>query len=118
MAPVSDPQSRVLAERRAARAEKHAKDAWRHQFHERLLPRLLDQNEGARLLADAAEIIDTWERKGVCSSDYIDRWRDILSNLPMKYEQELFHDASDWRIALESNSPFSHMFKGEGAPWL
>jgi len=108
----------ILALRRAARAEKAKLDAWFQAFHERLYPRLLDPERGPELIARAGARLEFCELRGTCSRHYIERWRSILASVDTEFERQVLDSEAEWRIALQSNSPFQFLFPAEGAPWL
>jgi len=97
----------ALDERRAARLAQQQVEQARLMRHQRIAIELLCagmQEQASRLRAARREV-DRWEALGLCSRDYIDRWREWLA-LPVKKLVPLMcSDAAGWGNAMRQNSP-------------
>lgn len=58
------------------------------------------------MLAGAQAEVARWERDGLCSTDYIDRWQRLLSLPAPELAQQMCGDAGGWGPALRQNSPW------------
>src|SRR5438045_2427899 len=99
----------ALDERRAARVAQQQVEQERLMRHQRIGIDLLCAGaaEQARRLRAAAREVDRWEALGLCSRDYIDRWREWLA-LPVKeLVRVMISDANGWGAAMRQNSPFT-----------
>jgi len=66
------------------------------------LPKL----QSTRLVKRAQSMVEQWRAGSLCSSDYIQRWSDILE-LPVKQmAQAIGSDLDGWGTALRQNSPW------------
>ncbi len=98
----------VLAERRAARAGQLLVDKDRLIKHQKLAIDLLlmPPAERVRLIQRARAEVARWRLNRLCSSDYADRWDDLL-NLPVGgLAQAMGSELMDWGTALRQNSPW------------
>ena len=57
-------------------------------------------------IAAANRDVDRWEARGLCSRDYIDRWRQWLALPTPELVKVMCSDARGWGKAMRQNSPF------------
>jgi hypothetical protein len=99
----------VLDERRAARAAQQQVEMNRLMAHQQLgidllcasLPHQRKRIEAAR------REVDRWEKRQLCSADYVARWRAWLALPTPQLVQRMCSDAHGWGRAMRQNSPFS-----------
>ncbi|MBC5766806.1 type II toxin-antitoxin system Phd/YefM family antitoxin [Ramlibacter albus] len=98
-----------LDERRAARLAQKQVEQERLVRHYQVSVTLLSASAAAqsKMLRDARAEVDRWEALALCSTDYIERWREWLA-LPVKaLVQQMCSDADGWGTAMRQNSPFT-----------
>jgi antitoxin (DNA-binding transcriptional repressor) of toxin-antitoxin stability system len=101
-------RSDALDERRAARAAQERVELLRLMRHQNLAIELLTApaTQQRKAIAAASAEVQRWQRLGLCSSDYIERWSQWLA-LPVKELARLMcGDAGGWGAAMRQNSPF------------
>jgi antitoxin (DNA-binding transcriptional repressor) of toxin-antitoxin stability system len=99
----------ALDERQTARAAQRQVDLQRLMAHQRLGLELLcapRARQAGRIRA-ALKVVQRWERQGLCSADYIARWRQWLGLSPQRLVQTMCSDALGWGSAMRQNSPFA-----------
>ena len=98
----------VLVERRAARAAQMLVDKDRLIKHQRLAVELLlmPRADRAKLIQRARDEVARWRRDRLCSSDYSDRWDDLLNRSVEDLARAMSLEALDWGTALRQNSPW------------
>ena len=52
-------------------------------------------------------VVARWEQQGLCSADYIQRWRKWLAWPVPRLVRAMCSDAAGWGNAMRQNSPFS-----------
>lgn len=100
--------SKDQAERREARLRQAGVEDQRLIKHLRIGTRLLaaPPQEAQAIVGRAAERVDVWEREGLCSRDYIERWRALLARPRAELVEAMCGDADGWGAALRQNSPW------------
>jgi hypothetical protein len=96
-------------ERRAARSAQQEVELRRLMAHQKIATDLLCASAAQQRMriAVAARVVDGWEARGLCSGDYIQRWREWLQ-LPVRELAFRMCSAADgWGIAMRQNSPFA-----------
>jgi PHD/YefM family antitoxin component YafN of YafNO toxin-antitoxin module len=98
----------ALAERRVARADQVLVEKNRLIKHQKWAIELLVMPQVAReaLMQQARAEVAKWRRDGLCSSDYADRWDDLLKLPVADLAQAMASEALDWGTALRQNSPW------------
>lgn len=99
---VSDP-------RQVARREQQQRELQRLMRHQQLAIDLLCAPVAAQqnALQAAHKMVQRWQTENLCSTDYIDRWRQWLA-LPLTQLAPLMcSDADGWGPAMRQNSPFT-----------
>lgn len=99
----------AMDERRAARAAQQQSELRRLMAHQQEGIDLLCASaaEQRRRLSRARREVDRWEAGGLCSADYIERWRAWLQ-LPVRdLVRRMCSDAQGWGPAMRQNSPFA-----------
>jgi antitoxin (DNA-binding transcriptional repressor) of toxin-antitoxin stability system len=99
----------VLDERRAARAAQERVELHRLMRHQNLAIELLTAPaaQQRKAIAAAHAEVQRWQRLGLCSEDYIERWSQWLA-LPIKeLARRMCSDAHGWGAAMRQNSPFT-----------
>ena len=109
-AAVEGPSSpgKALEDRRAARAAQQLVEKNRLIKHQKLAIDLLLMPEAKRheLIARARAEVLRWRRDRLCSTDYADRWDDLLG-LPIgDLAQTMCSETLEWGAALRQNSPW------------
>lgn len=98
----------ALDDRRVAREEQRQVELKRLLAHQRIGIELLAQPGRRRaLLAAARREVRRWEDKSLCSTDYIERWREWLSLPVADLVPLMCSDAKGWGAAMRQNSPFA-----------
>ena len=98
----------ALDARRQAREQQRQVELQRLMAHQRVGIELLTQPAQRRArLAAARREVDRWETQGLCSRDYIDRWRDWLALPLADMVQAMCSEAKGWGPAMRQNSPFT-----------
>lgn len=98
----------ALDARRAAREQQRQVELRRLMAHQRLGIELLAQPARRRsLIAAARREVVRWESHGLCSHDYIERWRAWLAMPVVEMVQVMCSEAEGWGPAMRQNSPFS-----------
>jgi len=96
------------SERRLARMQQEKVEAERLIRHQRLAIRLLKEPKHARkLVRQASQVVDRWEREALCSHHFIGRWRELLSLPIATLAEAMCTDLDGWGKALRQNSPWS-----------
>ena len=100
--------TQALAERRAARATQLLVDKDRLIKHQRLAIDLLvmPKAQRDRLIQRARTEVAKWRSHRLCSSDYADRWDDLLNQPIAALAVAMGSDALEWGPALRQNSPW------------
>ena len=99
---------RVLEDRRAARAAQLLVEKDRLIKHQRLAIDLLLMPEAKReeLIAQARAEVMRWRRDRLCSTDYSDRWDDLLGRSIGDLAKTMCSETHEWGAALRQNSPW------------
>lgn len=99
---------RVLEDRRAARAGQLLVEKDRLIKHQKLAIDLLLMPEAKReeLIVRARAEVMRWRRDRLCSTDYADRWDDLLGRPIGELVQAMCSETLDWGAALRQNSPW------------
>ena len=106
----------ALDERQEARAAQRQVELQRLMAHQRLGLDLLcapKARQASRIRA-ALKVVQRWESQGLCSADYILRWRKWLELPPQRLVRTMCSDALGWGNAMRQNSPFAALI-GFGA---
>lgn len=106
-------QAGHLDDRRLARAAQQQLEQQRLTNHLRLGVELLSataREQKARISAALAEV-RRWEEGGLCSADYVERWRQWLALPVAALVQVMCSDAEGWGRAMRQNSPFAVTFR-------
>lgn len=95
-------------ERRAARLVQRQTEQQRLIWHLRLAIDLLcmDAPGVTETLLRARGEVQRWQDQGLCSADYVDRWRQWLALDVRQLAQAMCGDADGWGNAMRQNSPF------------
>lgn len=95
-------------ERRSARLAQQQTEQHRLMWHQRLAIDLLcaDAPGATEILARAKDEVQRWQDQGLCSADYVDRWRQWLALDMRALAQTMCGDADGWGKAMRQNSPF------------
>lgn len=95
-------------DRREARSKQARIEDQRLIRHLRIGNRLLASSpRDARAMVDRAlGRVAQWEREGLCSRDYIRRWRAMLARPRAELVEAMCGDADGWGPALRQNSPW------------
>jgi antitoxin (DNA-binding transcriptional repressor) of toxin-antitoxin stability system len=103
------PRVESLDPRRAARAEQRQVEMARLMSHQQLgIDLLCSPPARQRKRIDAARRqVDRWEADGLCSADYISRWREWLALPVPDLVRRMCSDAQGWGAAMRQNSPFA-----------
>jgi prevent-host-death family protein len=102
------PLSEQAVERRIARLAQAGVEKDRLARHQQIAVELLvspRKTAQVRIRAAQAEV-DRWQRDGMCSRDYIRRWRKLLALPVAELAQAMSSDLEGWGIALRQNSPW------------
>lgn len=100
-----------LAERRLARLGQALADKERTIRHQQIAVQLatLPAAEGRKLVHQARAVVNRWQAERLCSSDYIDRWHELL-RMPLKeLAVAMAAGTGDWGPALRQNSPWAEV---------
>ena len=99
---------RILEDRRAARAAQQLVEKTRLIKHQKLAIALLLMPETKReeLIARARAEVLRWRRDRLCSTDYADRWDDLLGRSIGDLAQAMCSETLEWGAALRQNSPW------------
>ena len=99
---------RVLEDRRAARAAQLLVEKNRLIKHQRLAIDLMLMPEANReeLIERARAEVMRWRRDRLCSTDYADRWDDLLGRSIGDLAQTMCSETLEWGAALRQNSPW------------
>ncbi len=101
-------RAEALDERRAAREQQRQVELGRLLAHQRIGIELLAQPARRRtLLAAAKREVRRWEDRGLCSPDYIERWREWLALPVTELVPLMCSEAKGWGAAMRQNSPFT-----------
>ena len=66
----------------------------------------MPQADRVGLIQRARDLVAKWRSDRLCSSDYADRWDDLL-NLPVEdLVRAMSSETMDWGTALRQNSPW------------
>lgn len=100
--------SQDQAERREARLKQAAVEDQRLIKHLRIGTRLLaaPPQEAEAMVGRALARVAQWEREGLCSPDYVERWRAMLAQPRAQLVESMCGDADGWGAALRQNSPW------------
>jgi len=99
---------RALEDRRAARAAQQLVEKNRLIKHQKLAIDLLLMPETKReeLIARARAEVLRWRRDRLCSTDYADRWDDLLGQSIGDLAHAMCSETLEWGAALRQNSPW------------
>lgn len=96
-------ESRLVARMRQAAVEKDR--LIRH--HRIALDLALFPADRARALVQQARgMVEKWRDGHLCSSDYIERWEQVLNLAPKKMAEVIVSDMDGWGTAMRQNSPW------------
>lgn len=59
-----------------------------------------------QMIEQAKAVVARWEREGLCSRDYIERWSGMLALPVQELARTMVSDAEGWGTALRQNSPW------------
>lgn len=95
-------------ERREARFRQAAIEDQRLIKHLRIGTRLLASppHEAQMMIDRAVDRVARWEHEGLCSRDYIERWRLMLAKPRAELVDAMCGEAEGWGPALRQNSPW------------
>ena len=100
-------EPKALVERRQARQQQAMRMLTLQKTHLRIaLELLLEEPAVVAALDDARTMVELWARDKVCSTFYINSWRQILSGSAREVGTALAHIDKQWESALLQNSPF------------
>ncbi len=108
-----DERARHLEDARqhmAAKAENVRRDMRLWELHRIASERLADDALGAQARLRAIHRVDLWESRGLCSSDYIAAWRQLLALDAASFRNEVLSDAPGM-VALRQNTPFGFLLR-------
>ena len=96
------------AERRVARLQKAMAEHERLIRHQRIAIDLLTLPRTGReqLIAKARATVAFWQAEHLCSSDYVQRWSDILAKPARDVARLIVDELDGWGPALRRNSPW------------
>ena len=99
---------RALEERRAARVAQQMVEKNRLIKHQKLAIELLLMPETKRqdLIARARSEVLRWRRDRLCSTDYANRWDEILGLSVGDMSKVMCSETLEWGSALRQNSPW------------
>jgi PHD/YefM family antitoxin component YafN of YafNO toxin-antitoxin module len=99
---------KALEERRAARTAQQLVEKNRLIKHQKLAIDLLLMSEDKReeLIEKARAEVLRWRRDRLCSTDYADRWGDILGYPVGDLAHAMCSETLEWSTALRQNSPW------------
>ena len=80
------------------------------EFHRKIYDLLKFSDRADEIQKSALNRISLWKEKQLCSEEYIDDWKAMLSNLD-DFKRMALDDPSDNGVALRQNSPFSAFMK-------
>ena len=92
-----------------ARAAQQQLELTRLAAHQRIGKELLRVNADQQRMriAAARKEVDRWESAGLCSADYVERWRAWLAFPVPRLVALMCSDAEGWGQAMRQNSPFA-----------
>lgn len=95
-------------ERREARLKQAGIENQRLIKHLRIATRLLaaTPQDAQAMVNQATARVAQWEHEGLCSRDYIDRWRAMLAQPRTQLVEAMCGEADGWGPALRQNSPW------------
>lgn len=95
-------------ERREARMKQAEIEQKRLIKHLRIGNRLLASapHDAQSMVNEAMNRVARWEQEGLCSRDYIERWRAMLSGPRAELVEAMCGEADGWGPALRQNSPW------------
>jgi hypothetical protein len=98
----------VRTERKLARMQQAVVERDRLIRHQKIAMDLLTLPPAkvAAMVARAKATVELWQAKGLCSADYIERWRALLEMPSKALAQAMVADADGWGPALRQNSPW------------
>jgi hypothetical protein len=104
--------SESVLERLLARERENARRLGLRLVHAALAARLLAARrpEADALIAGARRAVDRWEREGLCSRHYIDRWRAMLAGPAERVARRLL-EPGEWQDALFQTTPWAFAFE-------
>lgn len=96
------------AERRVARLQQAMAEHERLIRHQRIAIDLLSlpRAEREHLVDKARATVAFWRAGNLCSSDYVQRWSDILAHPSQQIARLIVDDLEGWGPALRRNSPW------------
>jgi PHD/YefM family antitoxin component YafN of YafNO toxin-antitoxin module len=96
------------AERRVARLQQAMAEHERLIRHQRIAIDLLTLPRTGReqLIAKARATVAFWQAEHLCSSDYVQRWSDILAKPARDVARLIVDELDGWGPALRRNSPW------------
>jgi len=99
---------RALEGRRAARAAQQLVEKNRLIKHQKLAIELLlmRQTQREELMAQARAEVQRWRRDRLCSTDYADRWDELLGQSMEDLARAMCSETLEWAAALRQNSPW------------
>ncbi len=106
---MNDPLN-ALNERRAALAEKQARDARLLSFHLKIYALLQTSDRAPAIREKAKARVALWKDQRLCHVDYINTWTLMIDNLS-EYQAKALDDPSDNGVALRQNTPFSFLMR-------
>ncbi len=100
-------QASVPVERKMARLRQERVEADRLIRHQRIAIRLLTRpDDASRLLDQAKQAVERWQRESLCSHHFIGRWRALLALPVPELASRMCGDLDGWGVALRQNSPW------------
>jgi PHD/YefM family antitoxin component YafN of YafNO toxin-antitoxin module len=96
------------AERRIARLQQAVAEHERLIRHQRIAIDLLSlpSTEQKQLIDKARATVAFWQADTLCSSDYVQRWSDILAQPAPQIARLIVDELDGWGPALRRNSPW------------
>lgn len=109
MVPVSALRPEHSSDQATARSAQRLIELRRLNAHRCLGLELLGASEPkqAGCIEAALKEVARWEQRGLCSADYIQRWRKWLAWPVPRLVRAMCSDAAGWGNAMRQNSPFS-----------
>ncbi|GAB4216761.1 MAG: hypothetical protein Fur007_17430 [Rhodoferax sp.] len=94
--------------RQQARSDQQHRELQRLMRHQQLAIDLLCATPAKQtvMLQAAQAQVERWAKEGLCSADYIHRWRRWLAMPVQQLAPLMCSDAQGWGAAMRQNSPF------------
>jgi len=104
----ASPDESQRSARQLARANQALIEKDRLNRHHRIALDLLTMPAAERdqLIGNALTVVDRWKKERLCSTDYIQRWTQILALEPAEMAAAMISDMDGWGPSLRQNSPW------------